>query len=232
MLIALPNLDRTFTATLFLPHQGDPGFDSLGDDNVAALFASQFPDAKDLMPDLAREFSGRPVGDLGTVWCRPWSLTRSNGDDRSVLLIGDAAHAIVPFHGQGMNAAFEDCVELVGFVEKLGPDWPGVTRAFESARQDNARAIAEMALENYDEMRDTVRDASFSRRSDLAFRLEQKFPGRFIPRYSMVMFHPEIGYAEAQQRGRIQAEILDAAVAAGDTSSGLAIASDLVERRL
>lgn len=231
MLIALPNLDRTFTATLFLPHAGRPGFDTVDSGNVAAFFAEHFPDALPLMPALAREYGDKPPGVLGTVHCEPWSHT-ADGGGGCVLLIGDAAHAIVPFHGQGMNAAFEDCASLAEFVAELGPVWPEVAARFEAARRDNARAIAEMALENYDEMRDTVRDPAFERRAALSFELERRFPGRFIPRYSMVMFHPEIGYAEAQRRGRIQAGILDEATAAGDDAASLGLACTLVEQRL
>jgi kynurenine 3-monooxygenase len=126
---------------------------------------------------------------LGTVHCRPCSFAHR------VLLVGDAAHAIVPFHGQGMNAAFEDCVALDDLIGEHGTadghDWPAIFAAFEAARAPNARAIAEMALENYREMRDEVRDAKFELRAALSFELERRFPGRFIPRYSMVMFHPE-----------------------------------------
>ena len=232
MLIALPNLDRTFTATLFLPHEGSPGFDTITADNVTAFFDDEFPDAAELMPNLAQEFAARPIGTLGTVYCEPWTRSAAGGDGRCVLLVGDAAHAIVPFHGQGMNAAFEDCVELARLTALHGPDWPEVTRQFESARRDNTRAIAEMALENYGEMRETVRDPAFEQRAQLSFELERRFAGRFIPRYSMVMFHPEIGYAEAQRRGRIQASILDEAIARGDDESRFAIAAALVEQQL
>lgn len=147
-------------------------------------------------------------------------------------MIGDAAHAIVPFHGQGMNAAFEDCTELERLIAEKGSDWGVVIEQFEAARRENAQAIAEMALENYQEMRDSVRDPEFERRATLSFELERRFPGRFIPRYSMVMFHPEIGYAEAQRRGKIQASILDKATSASDQTTSLSIASELVERRL
>jgi kynurenine 3-monooxygenase len=229
MLIALPNLDRTFTSTLFLPLEGRPGFDTIDGRNIEALFEANFPDALPLMPDLEQEFAAKPVGTLGTVHCRPWSRTAG---DSSVLLIGDAAHAIVPFHGQGMNAAFEDCAELARLTAELGPDWPQVLPSFESARADNARAIAEMALENYAEMRDRVRDPAFESRAALSFELERRFAGRFVPRYSMVMFHPEIGYAEAQARGRTQAAILDEALRAGDETQALRLACRLVEQRL
>jgi kynurenine 3-monooxygenase len=206
MLIGLPNPDRTFTATLFLPHRGDPSFASVGPKEARAFFEREFADALPLIPSLERDYAEHPVGVLGTVHCRPWSFANR------VLLVGDAAHAIVPFHGQGMNAAFEDCVvldELIGrHQSERGCDWPAVFAAFEAERAPNARAIAEMALENYREMRDEVRDAKFELRAALSFELERRFPGRFIPRYSMVMFHPEIPYAEAQRRGALQAQII------------------------
>ena len=232
MLIALPNRDRSFTATLFLAHRGRPGFDTIGEPSVTDFFARHFADVLPLLPDLEREFSARPIGALGTVHCNPWTHSGEHAAGRRVLLVGDAAHAIVPFHGQGMNAAFEDCACLEQLVARHGDDWELVTREFERERQDNTRAIAEMALENYREMRDTVRDAAFERRARLAFELERRFAGRFVPRYSMVMFHPEIGYAEAERRGRIQAEILDRATAVADDAASLEIASRLVAERL
>jgi kynurenine 3-monooxygenase len=206
MLIGLPNLDRTFTATLFLPQRGDASFASVGPKQARAFFEREFADAVPLIPSLERDYAEHPVGVLGTVHCKPWSFANR------ILLVGDAAHAIVPFHGQGMNAAFEDCVALDELIDRhrseRGHDWPGIFAAFEAERAPNARAIAEMALENYREMRDEVRDAKFELRASLSFELERRFPGRFIPRYSMVMFHPEIPYAEAQRRGALQAEIL------------------------
>src|SRR6185369_7090121 len=183
MLIALPNPDRTFTATLFLPHTGDPSFASIGPAEVPAFFRREFADAVPLLPALARDYVSHPTGHLGTVDCKPWSFKNK------VLLVGDAAHAIVPFHGQGMNAAFEDCVTLDELIGTHGHDWRTVFAAFEAARAPNARAIAEMALENYLEMRDEVRDAKFELRAALSFELERRFPGQFVPRYSMVMFH-------------------------------------------
>lgn len=232
MLIALPNLDQTFTATLFLPHHGQPGFDTVTTENVRSFFDNHFSDVTGLMPELAGEFSEKPIGTLGTVHCSPWSRLGDGSDSRCVLMIGDAAHAIVPFHGQGMNAAFEDCAELERLIAATGSDWNAVIRRFEDSRRKNVEAIAEMALENYQEMRDSVRDPEFEQRSQLSFELERRFPGRFIPRYSMVMFHPEIGYAEAQRRGKIQASILDRALSAGDPATRLGIASQLVEQRL
>jgi kynurenine 3-monooxygenase len=125
-----------------------------------------------------------------------------------VLLIGDAAHAIVPFHGQGMNAAFEDCVELDRLIGEHGNDWAQICAEFERRRTGNTAAIAAMALENYREMRDDVRNPRFRLKAELAFELERRHV-EFIPRYAMVMFHPEISYAEARRRGAVQADILE-----------------------
>jgi kynurenine 3-monooxygenase len=160
-----------------------------------------------------------PRGQLGTVHAAPWHV------DGHVLLLGDAAHAIVPFHGQGMNAAFEDCLVFDDLLEDYD-DWESLFDAFGQRRRPNAEAIAKMSLENYVEMRATVLDPTFERHQALALALERQFPERFIPRYSMVMFHPEIPYVEALRRGSIQAAI----VAAVDTEPGRATA--LVNERL
>jgi kynurenine 3-monooxygenase len=214
MLIALPNPDKSFTATLFLPRAGENSFGAVGDDVVDDFFRREFADAIPLMPSLQRDYASHPTGVLGTVTCRPWSRDKT-------LLIGDAAHAIVPFHGQGMNAAFEDCVVLDKLLEQRVADdaggWPEVFSDFERLRAPNTRAIAEMAIENYQEMRDEVRDAKFELRAALSFELERRFPERFVPRYSMVMFHPEISYAEAQRRGAVQARILRELTAGAET---------------
>ena len=193
MLIALPNLDRSFTATLFLSRHGDNSFDQLTNGAaVDAFFAREFPSARSLMPDLAAEFFQHPQGSLGTVYTRGWHL------EGEVLLLGDAAHAIVPFHGQGMNCAFEDCAELFRLMDHHG-SWAGLFEAFEHERRPNTDAIAQMALENYGEMRETVLDPEYRRRKQEAEARERQDPS-FIPRYSMVMFHPEISYSEALRR--------------------------------
>ncbi len=202
MLIALPNSDGSFTATLFLARSGRDSFETLtSPERITTLFRSQFPDAVQLMPRLIEEFASHPQGQLGTVYTRPWHI------DGQVLLLGDAAHAIVPFHGQGMNAAFEDCLILDGLLDRHD-NWDTAFADFERSRLPNTAAIAQMALENYVEMRDTVRDPAYLRRKDLAMELERRFPDHFIPRYSMVMFHPEISYAEALRRGSEQQRIL------------------------
>src|SRR5262249_54089391 len=168
---------------------------------VADFFRDEFPDVVPLIPDLTAEFRAHPAGQLGTVHTVPWHV------DGRVLLLGDAAHAIVPFHGQGMNAAFEDCLALDTLLDQFD-DWQPLVAQFESIRRPNTAAIAQMALENYTEMRDTVLDPGFVRRKSLALELERRFPACFIPRYAMVMFHPEIPYAEALRRGAAQEQIL------------------------
>ncbi len=204
MLIALPNPGGDFTLTLFLPNTGENSFASLSDaQSVSAFFEKHFPDAAALIPDLCDEMLNHPLGQLGTVRCRHWH------DRGNVLLIGDAAHAIVPFHGQGMNLAFEDCVLLDRIISEHRDDWPTVFARFEAEQLANANAIADMALDNYIEMRDTVRDPKFALRKALAFELENRLPGHFIPRYSMVMFHADIPYLMAQQRGEVQKALLE-----------------------
>lgn len=196
MLIALPNTDGSFTATLFLSRQD---FAAIGD--VRAFFEKEFADVVPLVPDLAEQFARNPQGQMGTIYTKPWHI------GGKVLLLGDAAHAIVPFHGQGMNAAFEDCIVFDELLDGHD-DWASLFAEVEKRRRPNADAIAQMALENYIEMRDTVLDPKFQRHKALAVELEKRFPDRFIPRYSMVMFHPEIPYAEALRRGAIQSGIL------------------------
>lgn len=197
MLIALPNLDGSFTATLFLARHGANSFAQLkAPADVEAFFEREFPSARALMPALAAEFFANPQGLLGTVYCDEWHFRTSGGD---ILLLGDAAHAIVPFHGQGMNCAFEDCVELDGMLD-ASRDWSAVFERFERERKPNTDAIAAMALENYVEMRSTVLDPEYQKRKKAA-EAKEKSDASEIPRYSMVMFHPEISYAEAYRRG-------------------------------
>ena len=203
MLIALPNLDGSFTVTLFLNKDGDPSFARLTDENaVKAFFATQFPDATRLIPTLEEEFFCNPTGSLGTVRCSAWT---SGGP---TLLLGDAAHAIVPFQGQGMNAGFEDCVELIKLLDERHDNWNRVPSEFQNRRIPNTNAIADMALENYVTMRDLVLDPQFKLKKLVGFELERRMPDRFIPRYSMIMFH-KIPYAEVFSRGQIQERILD-----------------------
>jgi kynurenine 3-monooxygenase len=204
MLIALPNTDKSFTLTLFLSRENTPGFDNIDAGNVTEFFAEQFSDALPLIDDLEGDYARNAVGELGTVRCNQWHAGRC-------LLIGDAAHAVVPFHGQGMNAAFEDVRELDDLLAERddeSSDWLSLFSEFEARRIDNANAIADMALENYGEMRADVRDPQFLLRRELALELERRFPDEFISRYAMVMFHPEIPYKAAQDRGALQARML------------------------
>ncbi len=228
MLIALPNLDGSFTVTLFLPHEGENSFAAL--DSPAAVtdfFQRQFPDALALIPDLEESFFANPTGMLGTVRCNPWHA------DGQAVLIGDAAHAVVPFHGQGMNCAFEDCRILDECVDECGGDWNRALPAFSKRRVDDANAIADMALENYVEMRDSVRDPKFQLQKELGWVLERRHPGVFVPRYSMVMFR-HIPYAQAKHRGAIQCRILEALTRDIDSvdQADLAIADRMVAQEL
>jgi kynurenine 3-monooxygenase len=214
MLIALPNDDGSFTATLFLPKRGPLSFESLNDAQTIDRFLTHsFPDARELMPHSIAEFSAHAVGFLGEVSASPWHT------GAQAALIGDAAHAMVPFHGQGLNCCFEDCIEFDACVARHS--WADAFAEFGAARKPNTDAIAAMALENYLEMRESVAEPKFQLRQALSLELERRFPRRFIPRYSMVMFHHEIPYLTAQQRGGIQAEILS------DLTRGAAALSDV-----
>lgn len=202
MLIALPNRDGSFTATLFLPHSGPESFRTLSDEGAILHFLeTEFPDVLPLMSDPVHDFLNHPTGTLGTIRCFPWHV----GDQ--ALILGDAAHAVVPFHGQGMNCAFEDCVVLDRLLDEHD-NFESLYRNFEAQRKPNAEAIADMALENYIEMRDSVRDPKFHLRKHIEWLLEERHPARFIPRYAMVMFH-RIPYAVAKERGDVQAGIIE-----------------------
>lgn len=204
MMIGLPNNDGSFTMTLFAPDQGAVSFAALHDKaSFTAFFEKNFADALTLMPDAADTYFKNPTGFLGTVHCPNWTVPGK------ALLIGDAAHAIVPFHGQGMNCGFEDCFDLNQLLDQHGDNWDSVFAAYEAARKPNAEAIALMAQENYVEMRATVRDPKFQLKKTVGFELENCWPDKFSPRYSMVMFQ-HLPYAEALRRGRINEKILDA----------------------
>ncbi|WP_426280707.1 FAD-dependent oxidoreductase [Lysobacter soli] len=201
MCIALPNDERTFTVTLFLPNEGDPSFATVRTGHDArALFERDFADALPLIPDLEQDFERNPTGILATLYLDRWHL-----DGRAVLL-GDAAHAMVPFHGQGMNCAFEDCVALAEQLDAQ-PERAAAFAAFQADRLPNARAIQQMALENYLEMRDRVDDDDYLLQRALERELAQRHPDRFMPRYAMVTFH-RIPYARAFERGRQQRDLL------------------------
>jgi kynurenine 3-monooxygenase len=202
MLIALPNTDGTFACILFLPFEGVDSFACLATQaDVVRFFESHFPDAVSLMPQLAGNFFSNPSGAMVTIKCSPWHI------GARALLLGDAAHAIVPFFGQGLNCGFEDCAYLVGLLDRYGADWPRVFGEFERQRKINTDAIADMAVENFTEMRDRVADSRFLLRKKVELALEAKYPQLFVPKYAMVTFH-RIPYSVAQARGVVQDRML------------------------
>lgn len=209
MLIALPNLDGSFTVTLFLPFEGEASFEALDDAAaVERFFEAQFPDALALMPTLVADFFDNPTGSLVTIRCQPYHY------DATALIIGDAAHAVVPFYGQGMNAAFEDTRILNDLLDAHDDDWPTVMAAFSRERKNDADAIADLALHNYVVMRSAVAEPNFLWRKKLERKLHELFPERFVPLYSMVTFS-NIPYAEAVRRAAEQDRMLDRVWPAG-----------------
>jgi kynurenine 3-monooxygenase len=215
MMIALPNFDGSFTCTLFLAHKGENSFAQLGDEkSLAEFFETNFADAIPLMPTLVEDFFTNPIGNLGTIKCFPWNA------GGKALLLGDAAHAVVPFYGQGMNASFEDCRILNQLIEQRGTNWEKIFDEFTAARKPNADAIADMAEENFYEMRDAVADPVFVRKRELETRLEQTFPDYFS-KYSMVTFREDLPYAVAKQKGNAQDKLLMEICAQIDDLNGI-----------
>jgi kynurenine 3-monooxygenase len=203
MMIALPNPDGTFTNTLFAPLEGEDSFDSLkSNDDVMDYFGKYFPDAIPMMPTLLEDWNNNPTSKLATVFCGPWYY------QDWALLVGDAAHAIVPFYGQGMNACFEDCFVFDQLLAAHEGGWGELFEKFYLSRKPNADAIADLAQANFVEMRSKVVDAKFLRKKAIDTALHQMFPDRWIPLYSMVTFST-IPYAEAQERARQQDNLLE-----------------------
>ncbi len=203
MLIALPNVDGTFACILFLPFEGADSFELLTTgDAVRDFFRARFPDAANLMPDLAENFFANPTGSMVTIKCSPWQA------DGRALLLGDSAHAIVPFFGQGINCGFEDCSILLELLDRYGSDWDKVFIEFERARKENTDAIADLAVENFGEMRDRVGDPRFLFRKKVELALEAKYPKVFVPKYAMVTFH-RVPYSTALRRGQVQDRMLN-----------------------
>lgn len=198
MLMAMPNLDGSMTCTLYLPYEGEQSFENLKTDlQITAFFETYFADAKKLMPTLLADFHENPVGVLVTTRCRPWSF------QHKIMLLGDAAHAIVPFYGQGMNAGFEDCVLLDDMMTDFDEDWAQIMPEYDRTRPNDADAIAELALRNFVEMRDKVGDPRFLLRQKIAAWLYAKFPTEFTPLYSLVTFS-HTPYHVALQEGLAQ----------------------------
>ena len=207
MLIALPNLDGSFTCTLFLGFDSEPGFAGLDDvTSGRAFFAEHFGDALALMPDFDEQWAQNPVASLVTVRCSPWVRQRT-------FLIGDASHAIVPFFGQGMNAGFEDCRVLFDALDADGRHTVDalvdLLPAWSQARKPDADAIATLALENFVEMRDKVGSPAFRFRKAVEAAFARACPDDITPAYTMVTFRPRLGYAEALRRSRAQDVVLD-----------------------
>lgn len=201
MMIALPNLDGSFTCTLFMPFEGKNGFEDLdSEEKVQAFFEEYFPDALQHMPTLMEDFFTNPHDKMGTIKCFPWAI----GD--KALLIGDAAHAVVPFYGQGMNASFEDCRVLDELLDKHNNDFGLAYAEFEQVRKDNADAIGDLAVQNYYEMRDHVAHKDYQIKRDIEIELEKNTD--YNSKYSLVTFCDNIGYKDAKKRGELQDEFL------------------------
>jgi kynurenine 3-monooxygenase len=202
MIIALPNLDGSFTVTMFHPYGSDIGFNALDTDKkVKHFFEKYFPNLIEYMPDYINEYNQNPVGTLGTIKCYPWQAYGKT------LIMGDASHAIVPFYGQGMNASFEDVRVFDDMMESFGDDWATIFEKFQDARVNNANAIADLAIDNFYEMRDKVDDKNFMLKRKLEMQLEQAYP-EYYSKYSLVTFKPELGYHEAMVQGRNQDKFL------------------------
>lgn len=202
MLIALPNPDKTFTCTLFYPFKGPHSFESIKtEQDLLNFFNEMFPDAVPLMPDLVKDFFQNPTGSLVTVRCYPWV----NGD---FALLGDACHAVVPFYGQGMNCAFEDCVVLDECLEKYLPDWDKAFDEYQRLRKPNADAIADLALQNFVEMRDKVGDKDFLHYKHIEHDLCELYPDLFRSQYELVSFTLE-PYSFAKEQGAKNTDLVN-----------------------
>jgi kynurenine 3-monooxygenase len=204
MLIALPNMDGSFTVTLFLSYsEGVYNFDNLVSENkIIEFFEKDFPDTLSLIPDILKEFENNPTGKLGTIKCYPWAYKGHT------LLLGDSSHAIVPFYGQGMNASFEDVYVLDAVLNQFEGNWSTVFSEFQKQRKIDADAIADLAIDNYFEMRDHVANPIFKEKRTIEMSLEKFFPSQYFSKYSLVTFNEHIGYHEAMTKGRAQDKVL------------------------
>ena len=214
MMIALPNPDGNFTCTLFLPFEGEKSFFNLKTDKqVEEFFKSEFSDAFTLMPTLISDFKTNATASLVTVKCAPWVF------DNKIGLIGDAAHAIVPFYGQGMNCGFEDCVVLNELIEKHNDDWDIIFPEYEQLRKPDGDAIADLAIANFVEMRDKTADPKFILQKKIEAKFSQHYPDKWIPLYSMVTYSPHIRYSTALKEGQKQQKIMDEIMAFNNIES-------------
>lgn len=203
MLMALANLDGTFTCTLFMPFEGENSFEQLNDETALVnFFAEYFPDTASVIPDLVRDFFKNPTSYLAIMKCYPWTF------EDKVALIGDSAHAIVPFYGHGMNAGFEDITVLNQLIEELGDDWNAIFRAYEKSRKPNADAIAELSRRNFEEMSTKTADANFLLQKKIEKWFSDKHPDKWMPLYSRVTFSLQ-PYSEALAIGDYQNAIME-----------------------
>lgn len=197
MVIALPNLDGSFTVTLFLSYDGQPGFNALKtDEDILGFFTEYFPNLVPLMPDLVEDFKHHPTGALGTVKCSPWHTS-------CTLLMGDAAHAVVPFYGQGMNCSMEDVLVLNTILDQSHESWATAFKGYTELRKKDADAIADLAVGNYFEMRDHVDNPDFIAKRKIEMQLEKKYPD-YASKYNLVTFCEHVPYSVAMKRGRLQ----------------------------
>jgi kynurenine 3-monooxygenase len=204
MLIALPNMDGSFTCTLFFPFEGEPSFETLTTkEKVNAFFEKTFMSAAALMPTLEYDFFTNPTSSLVTIKCYPWIR------DDKFALIGDAAHAIVPFFGQGMNCGFEDCSVLNNLIDKHKGDWAIILDEYQTLRKPDGDAIAKLALTNFVEMRDKVGDPKFLLQKKIEAAFSKKHPDKWTPAYSQVTFSPQIRYSDALKNSIKQQAIMD-----------------------
>jgi kynurenine 3-monooxygenase len=225
MLIALPNMDGSFTCTLFFPFNGDPSFASLDTkEKVTSFFEKTFADALQLMPKLTEDFFNNPTSSLVTVKCFPWIR------DDKFALIGDAAHAIVPFFGQGMNCGFEDCRVLNELIDKHNDNWNLILDEYQILRKPDADAIAELALNNFIEMRDKVGDPKFLLQKKIETAFSKKYPDKWTPAYTQVTFSPQIRYSEALKNSVRQEAIMQQVMALPEIEN--VWQSDLVEKKM
>ncbi len=214
MLIALPNTDGSFTCTLFFPFEGEPSFDSLNSkEKVKEFFNNTFADAVPLMPTLEDDFFNNPTSSLVTVKCFPWIR------EDKFALIGDAAHAIVPFFGQGMNCGFEDCRVLNSLIDKYDENWEIILQEYQQLRKPDGDAIAELALNNFIEMRDKVADPKFLLQKKIESAFSKKFPEKWTPAYAQVTFSPQIRYSDALKNSIKQEAIMQQIMALPDIES-------------
>jgi kynurenine 3-monooxygenase len=203
MLIALPNMDNTFTCTLFFPFEGEKSFATINTkEKMLEFFRTTFPDVIQLMPTLEVDYMNNPVSSLVTVKCTPWVYKDK------LALVGDAAHAIVPFFGQGMNCGFEDCVVLNDLMEKYGEDWNKIFEEYSLLRKPDGDAIADLAIGNFIEMRDRVADPKFLLQKKIEANFSKKHPDKWTPLYTMVTYSPQIRYSTALKEGIRQENIM------------------------